>query len=349
MTTLLAGILLLQSIVPARDETTELRAFVEVEAPRRDLFAGERVPLHVVFGIEEDFLEHRMVQPFGPKLDVPVQISWTGVDLPKEPETDGATFAWNEVVRRASPGEKRVISGRNYRTFSVVASLAVADPGTRALQAPSLAYAYATRFEEGFLSGTTPADRVDAFVAGPALELRILPLPESGRPPEFGGAVGSFTLEAEASPREIDLGGSLRLVLRIRGDGDLEGFEAPRWKEIGGFRVLGIVDVKGPVERRFELDLAPYSDAVKQVPSIPFAYFEPGASPGYRLARTEPIDVVVREVARETPTAAPHSAGPPPAREGRDLRIGGWIACALGVLVGTILFARRRRIRSRVP
>jgi hypothetical protein len=345
MTPLLAGLLIAQSVLPARDETSEARAFVEVEAPRRDLFAGERVPLRVVFGIEEDFLEHRMVQPFGPRLDVPVQITWTGVDPPKDARTDGATFAWNEVVCRAVRGDDRTADGRRFRTYAVDARLVVAEAGTRAVAAPSLAYAYATRFEEGFLSGTTPADRVDAFVAGRALVLRVLPLPEAGRPPEFGGAVGSFTVEAEASPRAIDLDQSLRLVVRVRGDGDLEGFEAPPWKEIGGFRVLGVVDVPGPTERRFELDLAPFSDAVKQIPAIPFAYFEPGASPGYRLARTQPIDVVVRNVARAAPD--------PASREGRevpDVRVGGWIAWALGILLGAVFLVRRsRRLRSRAP
>ncbi len=354
---LLAGILCVQSILPAsvvgRDETREARAFVEVQAPRRDLYAGERVPLRVVFGIEEDFLEHRMVQPFGPRLDVPVQITWTGVDPPNASAAEGATFAWNEAVRRASPGEERVVSDRRYRTYSVEARLAVDASGTRAVAAPTLAYAYATRFEEGFLSGTTPADRVDAFVAGIPLELRVLRLPESGRPPEFSGAIGSFTVAAEASTRVVDLDQSVRLVVRVRGDGNLETFGAPRWKEIGGFRVLGIVDVPGGSERRFELDLAPFSDAVKQIPAIPFAYFEPGESPGYRLVRTEPIDVVVRKVARDAPAPAPRPAPAPSADDSRPrepVRVVGWVAWALGLVVGATLFIlRARRLRSRAP
>jgi hypothetical protein len=345
MMLLLAGFLILQTIAPARDETAEARAFVEVRAPEGDVYAGERIPLRVVFGIERDFLEHRMVQPFGPRLDVPVQIAWTGVDLP-EAGTAGATFAWNEVVRKATQGEDRVVSGRTYRTYSVDARFSADAPGPRAVAAPTIAYAYATRFEDGFLSGTTPADRVDAFAAGRGVELRILPLPEAGRPPEFGGAVGSFTVEAEASPREIDLDRSLRLVVRIRGDGNLETFDAPRWKEIGGFRVLGLVDQATSTERRFELDLAPTSDAVKQIPAIPFAYFEPGEKAGYRLARTGPIDVVVRRTAR---AAAAPSAIEPPRSSDKESRTGWWIAAALAVLGSAVLVGRSRRIRTPAP
>ena len=368
MKLLWAGILLAQTILqapdevrearalvgPARDETRDARAFVEVEAPRRDLFAGERVPLRLVFGIEEDFLVHRMVQPFGPRLDVPVQVTWPGADLPEESGTAGSTFAWNEIVRRARPGEERTIDGRKYRTFSVDARVATDVPGTRSVAAPSLGYAYATRFEEGFLSGTTPADRVDAFVLGPGLDLRVLELPDAGRPPEFGGAVGEFAVEAEASPREVDLDGSLRLVLHVRGSGNLETFVAPRWKEIGGFRVLGIVDAATSAERRFEIDLAPFSDAVKQIPAIPFAYFEPGENACYRLVRTQPIDVVVRK-SQHAPAALPAEAPrAPDARPSLPPSPRWWIVGALAVVGFAVLLGRRarvraRRIRSRAP
>ena len=327
-----------QGAHPARDETREARAIVEVDAPSSELFVGQRVPLRLRFALEGSFLDREMVQPFGVRLDVPVQVAWKGVELPEEHGVGVATFAWNEAVRSVRRIEDRVVADRTYRVYAAEAEILAAGPGTLAVTAPILSYAYATRFEETLLSGRVAADRVDAFVTGPALELRVSPLPEAGRPTEFTGAVGAFTVEAEAEPRALDLDGSLRLRLSIRGRGNLESFEAPRWKEVGGFRVLGIVDEATPGQRVFTLDLAPYSDAVWQIPAIPFAYFDPGDPPGYRTVRTDPIEVEVRKVA--PPIAGP---SPPAADERKPAAIGWWLAGAAALLGVLAAWLRRRR------
>lgn len=344
----LAGV---QDVHPLRDETAEKRAWIEVEEPAGPVFVGQRVAVRVTLGIEARFLQSGMVQPFGVRLDLPVQVTWAGVDVAESRVEPRATLAWNEAVRSALPVEDRRDGDRTYRVYAVEAELPPATAPSLRLAGPSLAYAYATRFEEGFLAGTVPANRVDAFVSGPAQEIEVSPLPEAGRPEEFSGAVGTFTVEAEASPRAIDLGQSLRLVLRVRGHGNLDAFEAPRWKEIGGFRVLGAVDSKGPEERSFAIDLSPFSATVRQIPSIPFAFFDPSPPAGYRIARTNPIEVEVRRTAGADPApSAPTAPASPKAAVPRS-SLAGWLAGAgLGVLVLAILRrASRRSVRSPSP
>src|SRR5262245_59707260 len=175
-----------------RDATGEGIAFVEAVPARTDPFVAEPVRVVVRFGVEAEFLATKAVQPFGRPLDVPVQLTspWIGAGA------GSATFALNEGWAQAGPAEDRVLDGRTYRTFEIVARVAAAAPGEVRLEAPRLAFAYATKFEESLVRGRAPLDRVDAFVVGSPLVLTARPWPAEGRPEEFTGAVGDLRVHA---------------------------------------------------------------------------------------------------------------------------------------------------------
>jgi hypothetical protein len=141
-----------------------------------------------------------------------------------------------------------------------------------------------------------PADREDVSVTGNALKLYILPLPEEGRPPEFTGAVGRFTVSARADVRALRLGESLRCSLEVEGEGNLMFFRAPRLEGFGGFHVYGHIDEKSDGTRTITYDMAPLDEAVTAIPSIPFTYFDPGPPAGYRTVRTRPIPLEVMPI-----------------------------------------------------
>ncbi|MHC4079570.1 MAG: hypothetical protein ACYST0_14150, partial [Planctomycetota bacterium] len=136
------------------------------------------------------------------------------------------------------------------------------------------------------------------------------PLPTAGRPAEFTGAVGRFSVRAEANPLDPTVGGSLKLVLRIEGEGNLEVLDPPRLDELSGFHVFGKIDdrSKNTTHRTVTYDLAPLSMAVKAVPPIRFAFFDPTPPAGYRTVQTRRIPLTV---------------GPLPAGARRDLLAAG--------------------------
>jgi len=47
--------------------------------------------------------------------------------------------------------------------------------------------------------------------------MRVIPLPKAGKPDNFSGAVGSFSLSAEAAPKECMVGDPITLMMVIRG------------------------------------------------------------------------------------------------------------------------------------
>ena len=81
---------------------------------------------------------------------------------------------------------------------------------TSTLPAPSIFYAYATRFEDDPFAGRRALDRHDAFVTTSALTLTVRALPEANRPADFTGAVGEFVVSADAAPRIADFDDVIR-------------------------------------------------------------------------------------------------------------------------------------------
>ena len=292
----------------ARDMTGADLAFLELTTPRSAYYVHEPIRLRLRFGIEDEFLHGALVQPFRQQLDVPVQLAapWLRdlpgaiplADEPDEPPGAGGeprlSFALNEGLARARTVEYRRLDGRHFSVLELEASYLASAAGELMIPAPLLRFAYATRFEEDLINGRMAADRIDAFVTGRGLTLEIRPLPEEGRPREFSGAVGSFTLSAEARPRRLAPGESLALVLSIAGQGDLEHFDAPRLDGLAGFHVNGAVEDRHGGRRTITYDLAPLGADVHEVPPLPFVFFDPGPPAEYRTLWTLPIALEVR-------------------------------------------------------
>jgi len=325
----------------ARDVTGEGMAFVETEVARGTYFVHEPIRVRVRFGFEERFLRDEVIQLFRRELDVPAQLqaSWLqdpGSSDDEDVDPTRPSFALDGGVARGARRDV-VRDGRRFTVLELERRRQASVPGELAIPGPLLRFAYATRFRDDPIRGRVALDRVDAFVRGEGLALRIQALPEEGRPPDYGGAVGRFAVSAAADPRDVEVGQTLELVLHIEGEGNLGSFHAPRLHGLDGFRVLGTIEEEGEGALVATYDLAPHSERVDEVPAIRFTFFEPPSAEagadvreaGYRTVETRPIPIVVRPRAPETPaaTAAPRPEGPR-----RSFPAG-----ALGVLVASAL------------
>ena len=281
---------------------------VASKTPKSSYYVGEEVRIEVHFGFERSFLDSALVQLFHRELDLPVQIVAPWIDaLPGALPLDGTprsaegsappqmrlSFALNEGRADAYEIEAHSNARADFRMYAFERRFLPDRAGTLAIPPLAMRFAYATRFRESLLEGRVADERIEASVTGPPLELRILPLPEAGRPAEFTGAVGSFSVRAQADPRDLEAGESLKLELRIEGRGNFETLLPPRLDRLEGFHVYGAVEEKGPNGRTVTYDLAPANEAVKQVPAISFSFFDPEASE-YRLAQTRAIPILVR-------------------------------------------------------
>src|SRR2546423_6760763 len=152
------------------------------------------------------------------------------------------------------------------------------------------------------------------------LEVKSLP---PGAPPDFGGAVGNFTLSADAKPKSAQVGDPFTVTATITGRGNFDRVTAPAFEDEHGwhkyppsanFKQDDDIGISGT--KTFETVLSA-NERKDKIPAQLFTYFDP-AKEQYVTLRTEPIPVRVEGGAapRTTPAPAPQapanaaSAGP---------------------------------------
>ena len=165
-------------------------------------------------------------------------------------------------------------------------------------------------------------------VQSPPVRLKVLPLPEEGKPAGFTGAVGDFTLEATASPTELTVGDPLSVELFVSGSGNFDALPTPALVEPSGWRpypakrygIEGNLDQNMPptVERKVGYSQVLVPEAVHQkLPPFEISFFSP-TQKKYVILRTEAIPLTMRPApavaaSGDTTPASTGAAAPPPA------------------------------------
>lgn len=198
-----------------------------------------------------------------------------------------------------------------------------------------------------------------------AIDSRPLP---PGAPEHFTGAVGDYTLHAELSQSEVDVGEPIQLTVRISGQGNLATLDEPELSLPGIFEqyepeVSTSIDNKGAGVRgskTFTYLLVPRSNGTFDIAPVEFSYFDPDEEV-YRTLRSDPFTLRATGVAPEaiaapmTPTGFPVDdiASPLPATRWirypqSSLHRQAWPYVVLAIpllLIGVVAVLRRRATR----
>ena len=143
------------------------------------------------------------------------------------------------------------------------------------------------------------------------LDVKALP---PGAPTDFGGAVGNFTLAADAKPKSAQVGDPLTVTATITGRGNFDRVTAPTLEDDRGwhkyppsseFKQDDDVGISGM--KTFETVLSA-NERKDKIPAQLFSYFDP-AKEQYVTLRAEPIPVRVEggTAPRTTPAPAPQT------------------------------------------
>jgi hypothetical protein len=359
----LHALFLLSALALAQAPRAADAAFVELVPERDTLYVGELLRVRVRFGFERELLERHMIQPFQRRLDVPAQVQLPGHALLSCAEpigtvesapgaAPGLSFALDEEIALAVRAGELERDGAIFSVFESVRVYRATCSGRIVLPAPILVYATAGDLREDVFGNRQPVERSDLALNGAELTLEVLPLPDAGRPADFGGAVGSFNVSAVARPVQVHQGESLKLDLVVKGTGDLRSFEAPRLEGLEGFQTRGWVEALAPGSRTITYDLVPRDPSVRAVPPISFSFFDPGPAGGYRTVATAPVALEILPERSMVPAGDGQPQGRPApagdaADESKPLR---WLW--LLVFVPLLLAGRRRRRQastSRAP
>ncbi len=162
--------------------------------------------------------------------------------------------------------------------------------------------------------------------------VNVLPLPASGKPAGFSGAVGRFQFQVSADPKEVSPGDPITLQMTIVGEGNYERILPPALPGDAPFRLFGdAVRQQGNNGVRFEQVISPRDATVTEIPPLNFSYFD-SESGTYRTVSSPAIPITVDAssnntaqlfAAQETLSVAP--ADTPFATESDVQRMAGWL------------------------
>ena len=170
---------------------------------------------------------------------------------------------------------------------------------------------------------------------GEPVELTVKPLPVTGKPRDFSGAVGKFQFSADGSPSAVKIGDPVTMKMRITGRGNFDRVEAPALREPAGWRGYppsGVfkkddgdeVGLSGT--KTFEMAVIP-EEKKTQMPVVTFSYFDPETEKYVTLmSEAAPLRVDGAKTPVATPApkpvaapTAPEPAPTPPAPTTTDI------------------------------
>lgn len=158
-------------------------------------------------------------------------------------------------------------------------------------------------------------------------KINVLPLPKEGQPPDFNGAVGSFSFAASASPTNLTAGDPITLHVQVTGQGNLESIPFPasaEWHDFKLYPPTSKIETTDPMgisgTKSFERVVIPQNADVREIPSLRFHYFDPDRK-AYRTLASAPSAITVRPGDRTGPqptvlaSASNPEQAPPPAKD----------------------------------
>lgn len=243
--------------------------YVEAEVDKPVAYLGEQVTYTFRFYQAQELMD-------SPRYGAP---QWTGFWAERmEPQNQYLTSAGGVNYR---------VTELNTAIFPVVTGEQTINPAT--LEIPG------GFFQSGQTLQTQP------------VTVQVQPLPTTGQPADFNGAVGQYTVRAAAEPLETRVNEPINLYFEVSGTGNVSAVPEPAWPQVPGMRAYDASSTSNTTSRnyiiggakRFERLYVPEQPGEHTIPSFTLSYFDP-ISQTYRTVSTEPIAFAV----------APGAAGP---------------------------------------
>jgi len=166
------------------------------------------------------------------------------------------------------------------------------------------------------MGGAEPRKQV---VKSQEVKIKVLPLPTEGKPANFSGAVGDFSISATATPNELSVGDPLAVDITIDGSGNFDALNAPGLMPPEGWKAYPPrrYNVDGPIDpnltpamqRRIGYSMVFVPEKVHpELPPFELSYFSP-TQKKYVAARTPPIALRIKPGVMVAAAAGVESSG----------------------------------------
>jgi len=215
----------------------------------------------------------------------------------ERPSWDGF---WAEDLDSTEPTEV-MYEGRRYRAQRVRTALFPMSPGELEIGPAKLRVTVAERrrrtrdpfdvFGRGDPFGLFQRGREVVLTTDP-VDVQVRPLPEEGKPQDFSGAVGAFTLTADTDRDEVKAGEAVTLRVTLAGEGQVKGVPAPDLSVLEDFRLYEsksdeaseVRDGRIVGRKTWEFVLVPVSGGQTEIPPVRLSAFDPSSERYVELA-----------------------------------------------------------------
>ena len=285
-------------------------AFAELLVPKKTAYVGEIIPVVLRIGFNSRTQLREMAVP---------QINGQGFTIQKLSEgeknletIDGQSyvvFTYKTAISAARPGDFQI------GPVEEKANVLVARRSSGARRRPFDPFSGEDPFSDPFFmpfGGLMEQHEISIKSDPVPLEVKSLP---SGAPANFSGAIGSFSMTAEANPKRVQVGDPITIKAAIAGRGNFDRMNAPELSDERGwhkyppssnFKQDDDVGISGT--KSFELVVSP-NEKLTTIAPLVFSYFDP-AKDRYITLQSEAMPITVEGNAQATPATAGAATGP---------------------------------------
>lgn len=300
-------------IVGEKSESSEpdIPLELKVNLSPENYYVGQMIPIQIIFSKPITTLTNpRALQLLNENdFATPGLLTPPTTDIVKENNTDKQIITFNTYITPLKSGEKNL-------SYEMLLQIQKTKPNTSKPHMNSL-------FDSVF--GNMIINNLEEIqLTSTPTPLQILPLPENGKPENFSGAIGQFTIESlTATPQDAQVGDPITLKMIIKGSGNLDRISTPplhlnnNWKT---YKPKSTSETEDPYnatgKKIFEYIIIPQNDQITQTPTIAFNFFNPKTG-HYTELKSNPINLKIThstqppitqngQPTKNTPPTSPH-------------------------------------------
>ena len=229
-------------------------AFLKLIFPKPKIYTGESALARLELYLRDD------VQNFG------------NFQLTGSP-TDG--FSAGKTVELQNQRRRAQVGNRAYTVIPLTLPLTAVKTGALTL-GPFTANVVVV------LPGGFFGEQRQVSLATESVNVTALPLPEANKPANFSGAVGTFSISANAGPTTVTVGDPVTVRVKISGHGSLDSLTLPSqdaWQNFKTYPPTTKLETSDQFgfqgTKTFEQIISPLNNDVHELPPVHFDFFNP--------------------------------------------------------------------------
>jgi hypothetical protein len=221
---------------------------------------------------------------------------YRNIDLISNPEYYPPDFAgfWNDGSK---PKERYdVVDGANYHVDELETVLYPVGVGVKTISPTKLKISIMdfSGLDDDFFSvfSSMGQGRNKVLETNP-VEVKVIALPQEGRPSDFSGAVGDFKISASIDKQNAQTNDPVTLTVTVKGSGNMKSVGNIHFSDYNGFTKYDtVVTSVSDNSKEFKTIFIPQLPGEKKIPAVSLSFFNP-VKKQYETIKTQPQAIVV--------------------------------------------------------